>query len=91
MKAFTVYMSNRAHYATFNVTAENEPAAVSKVQSHLKSENAAQEEYEMQFSGQGKPSVEDVWPLEDFVYHPDWAEESDHSDDLKMIDSGGNG
>ena len=90
MKTYTVHAYNRAHYATFNVSAEDKSAAVDRVTHLLESEGAAEEEYEMQdFSGDSY----EVWPLEDFEYkaHVEDVVESDHSDDLQMIDSGGNG
>lgn len=88
MKTFTVHAHNRAHYATFNVTAEDNETAAERVTELLDSEDLSREEYEMQdFSG----DAYDVWPQEDFLYGVSLVEESEHSDDLKMIDSGGNG
>ena len=88
MKTYTVHASNRAHYVTFNVTAENNEAAAERVTQLLESEGLAQEEYDMQdFSG----DAYEAWPREDFDYGVSLVEESEHSDDLKMVDSGGNG
>ena len=88
MKTYTVHASNRAHYVIFNVTAENNEAAAERVEQILMSENLAEEEYKMQdFSRDAhKP-----WPRYDFDYGVTLVRESEHSDDLKMIDSGGNG
>jgi len=88
MNTYTVHASNRPHYITFNVTAKDKDKAGERVIDFLESEGQGQEEYDMQdFSG----DAYEVWPREDFDYEISLVEESQHADDLRMIDGGGNG
>ena len=87
MKTFKVYTSNRAHYATFRVTASDKDKAGERVLALIKKEGWQDQEY----FEQPDYSEFDFWPHEDFIYTIDRIEEAQHSDDLRMIDSGGNG
>ena len=87
MKAFRVYTSNRAHYATFKVTARDKDKAGERVMALIEEEAWADDEY----YDQPDDSEFDFWPHEDFIYTIDRIEEAQHSTDLMLIDSGGNG